>query len=977
VTTEAREREALLAELEATHARLEEAEETVRAIRASEQRYQMLVEKGWEAIVLFGRDGEILYCTQAVTRVLGYEPQEMVGRKAVEFIDPDGIDEWRNVMERVLQLPGEGVAVHARVRHKDGSWRYLEGVLTNLLHEPGVGAILNNFRDCSERRQAEEVLLAERSFSESLFRSMPGTVYVFDQAGKFHRWNRNFELVSGYSADEVAQSNPAVFFSEEEREHLAEKIQEVFQTGHATMEAPLRSKDGKLTPYTFTGVRIALGNGFGLVGVGIDMSARKQAEDSLRQLTEELETRVRQRTTELEQANVILHANDDELRVAKDIAVAANAAKSEFLANMSHEIRTPMNGVLGMLDLTLRSDIDPRHREFLGLAKSSAETLLRLLNDILDFSKIEAGKLELESTPFRLRDTLGDTMRTLATQVHEKRLELTLSIAPDAPDALVGDPGRLSQVVVNLVGNALKFTARGEIDVRVERESQTEEGVSLRIAVRDTGIGIAPEKQQLIFGAFTQADSTTTRQYGGTGLGLAICEHLATAMGGRIWLESRLGQGSTFHFTARFGVQDGDMIRPSTQRLDLTGLPVLVVDDNATNRFILGELLAHWGMRPTVVDGGRPALAAIKQARNAGEPFLLVLLDVMMPEMDGFAVAEHIQRDAELAPMAVVMLSSVDLQGEAERCRELRIAAYLRKPVKESELLDSILAVMDVSPVTRAEPSSSAPDLLPPPARRLRVLLAEDTPVNQRLAVTLLADRGHTVVVANDGREALDLLDLETFDLVLMDVQMPVMDGFQATAAIRAGENGTGRRIPIIAMTAHAMKGDRERCLAAGMDGYISKPIRAEQFLAVVEGRNAEADGPEPEGGRKARPGDAEVLRVFDLPEALARAHGKRALLRRMAELFVADCPGLLVQIRSALATEDRPLLERSAHRLTGSAANLSAPRVVKLARRLEEIAQENDLAQAGAACAELEDEVVHLERALGVLKQEGAACES
>ena len=505
--------------------------------------------------------------------------------------------------------------------------------------------------------------------------------------------------------------------------------------------------------------------------------------ETLTETSEDLQREVRERRCIESELRMVA----EDLGVAEKSAKAASRAKSEFLANMSHEIRTPMNGVLGMLDLTLRCDIDPREREFLGLARSSAETLLRLLNDILDFSKIEAGKLELEKTPFGLRDTFGDAMKTLATEVHKKGLELAYGFAPDVPDALVGDPGRFSQILVNLVGNACKFTERGEIAVRVDLESRAEEGVSLHIAVRDTGIGIAPEKQRHIFAAFTQADGSTTRRYGGTGLGLAISGHLAEAMGGRIWVESQLGQGSTFHFTARFGVHDGEVIRPSPRRLDLAGLPVLVVDDNSTNRKILDELLAHWGMRPTVVDGGRAALAAIHRACDAGEPYPLVLLDAMMPEMDGFAVAAQIHQDPELAGTAVLMLSSADLQSDTKRCRELNIAVYLRKPIKESDLLDSILSVLGVEQVKRAEPSLPRLEALPPGSRRLSILLVEDTPVNQRLAVVLLEDRGHTVVVANDGREALDILDRESFDLILMDVQMPRMDGFQATAAIRAG----------------------------------------------------------------------------------------------------------------------------------------------------------------------------------------------
>ena len=724
---------------------------------------------------------------------------------------------------------------------------------------------------------------------------------------------------------------------------------------------------------------ITLAVSFALLALNYRMVAREvvrqvHSEASLnRMMRQEGEARAR-----AEQQALLLREQADQLVRARDEALEATRAKSEFLANMSHEIRTPMNGIIGMLDLTLRSDIAPRHREFLGLARSSAETLLRLLNDILDFSKIEAGKLELESAPFALRETFGNTMKSLAAPVHEKGLELSYMIAPDVPDALVGDPGRLSQVLVNLVGNALKFTAQGELAIRVERISQAEPGVTLHIRVRDTGIGIAPEKQQQIFGAFTQADSSTTRQFGGTGLGLTICSHLVQAMGGRIWVESVVGQGSTFHFTAQLRLQDQGAIGLVPSRVNLDGLPVLVVDDNATHRRVLEELVAAWGMKPTAVDGGPAAISAMMHAREADDPFALVLLDVLMPEMDGFEVARRIHQNAELSGTTIMMLSSIDDGDESRRCKEVGAAAFIRKPIRESELLSSILEALGLASMAQGgSPWADEIPALSPPIVRLRILLAEDTPVNQRLAVTLLEDRGHSVVVANDGREALDALARGSFDLILMDVQMPRMDGFEATAAIRAGEAVTGRRMPILAMTAHAMKGDRERCLAAGMDGYISKPIRAEQFLATVEGRLTAANEPEaaPEESRPSEP-DL-ILTVFDLPEALARARGKRPLLRKVADLFLADCPGLLEQMRGALAAGDGPMLERAAHRMKGSAANLSAARVVDLSGRLERAGSEGRLEGAVSVYDRLELEVDQLRDALEILKEEVAPCGS
>jgi signal transduction histidine kinase/CheY-like chemotaxis protein len=665
---------------------------------------------------------------------------------------------------------------------------------------------------------------------------------------------------------------------------------------------------------------------------------------------------------------------NEELAHARDQAMAANVAKSEFLANMSHEIRTPMNGILGMVDLTLHTDLVPRQREFLTMAKSSAETLLRLLNDILDFSKIEAGRLELESIPFNLRDRLGDTMRTLAEPAQKKGLELTCAVAPEVQEALLGDGGRLSQIIINLVGNAIKFTERGEIIVRVERESQVDHEITLHFAIRDTGIGIPADKHDHIFAAFSQADGSTTRQYGGTGLGLAICCHLAQAMGGRVWVESEIGHGSTFHFTGRFELQDrriNQQPKPA-RHLEWAEMPVLVVDDNATNRRFLQELLDHWGLVPTLAGDGATALAELRKARNIGQAFPLVLLDAMMPGMDGFAVAEEIQRDSDASRTAVMMLSSMDQMGDVERCKALGISAYLQKPIKESELLNTILSVLGIA---QSIPNNPIVSVLPARTHRLSILLAEDTPVNQRLAVTLLEDRGHTVVVANNGQDAVDLLAKNSFDLVLMDVQMPLMDGFEATAIIRARENDTGHHIPIFAMTAHAMKGDRERCLAAGMDGYISKPIQADEFLAVVEQRKhlpvafakaAESHIPlnEPE-------------QVFDHVAALARTGGNMPLLRQMIDLVLADCPTLLAQIRTAVAAEDYIALERTAHRLKGSAANLSASRVVAVAQRLEHMGHETNIADADVVFIELEGEILHLENAMKSLVEKDIVCES
>ncbi|MGE0609084.1 MAG: response regulator [Pirellulales bacterium] len=668
---------------------------------------------------------------------------------------------------------------------------------------------------------------------------------------------------------------------------------------------------------------------------------------------------------ELGKVVVSFHTIAQRLRTECEQARQATRAKSEFMANMSHEIRTPMNGILGMTGLLLNTPLNVEQREFLEMARSSADSLLRILNDILDFSKLEAGKLELENTRFSLRESVGRTGQTLTVRAAEKGLELACRVSPTTPDSLLGDPGRLRQILVNLIGNSIKFTESGEVALDVDlangEADQPPPGGNealLHFAVRDTGIGIPHDKQQKVFEAFGQADSSTTRKYGGTGLGLSISSQLVRQMGGRIWLESEPGQGATFHFTAKFGVAGNEQPSERLELPQLAGLPVLVVDDNATNRRILQEMLTQWHFTPSVADGGGTALAALASAAAAGNPFKLVMLDCMMPEMDGFELAERINADTALGRPALIMVSSAARPADAEHARRIGIAAYQTKPFVPSDILDAIVSALSDG---AAEPNREKPAgqkvpafaLAPDPATPLNILLAEDNLVNQKVAVGILRQGGHQVTVAQNGREAVDLSASQSFDVVLMDCQMPELDGFEATRAIRDRERGHACHLPIVAMTASAMEGDRELCLEAGMDDYLSKPIDPRQLQRVLAGelvRNRAA---------------STLPAAIDLALARQRLPSGDEHLREIAELFLDESARLLQQIQSAVAAGDGKLLRRGAHTLRGSTDIFSAHKLSSLAEGMEKQALESQFEAAARLLPELAAETARVQAAL------------
>ena len=668
------------------------------------------------------------------------------------------------------------------------------------------------FGDVSRRVHAEQALAQERSLLNTLTESLPDYIYAKDLESRFL-------LVNGAGARMMGASSPAgllgktdfdIFPRELASEYYADE-RRIFGTGEPLINREEPCVDAvtgaaKWILTTKVPFRDAAGKIIGLVGLGRDITSTKSAAQ--------------------------------QLRVAKEGAEAASRAKSEFLANMSHEIRTPMNGILGMVELALTGDLQPEQREELTMARSCAASLMNVLNDILDFSKIEAGKLDLDSSDFDLRENLETAVKTFAISANQKGLELVCDIQPDVPDWVSGDPTRLREIVMNLVGNAIKFTERGEVALEVKVQPETAPpapgGITLHFTVRDTGVGISSDKQAAVFQAFCQADASATRKYGGTGLGLTISTRLVEMMGGRIWVESELGLGSRFQFTARFGQANVEAPTVVQDDREFVGIPILVVDDNATNRHIFEKTLRLWGMAPEAVESGAAALARLRQACEAGTPFRLVLTDFHMPDMDGVALVQQIRRCRRVPEPAVILASSAGINGNTESWRSLDIAVCLTKPVRQADLRRAVLNALGRSP-EETQSGLSLRRVSPECRRSLRILLAEDNPVNQKLAVRLLEREGHTVLLAGTGREALETLERTPVDLVLMDVQMPEIDGLDATAAIREREMRTREHLPIIAMTAHVMKGDRERCLAAGMDGYLSKPIRPEELARAIE----------------------------------------------------------------------------------------------------------------------------------------------
>ena len=863
------------------------------------------------------------------------------------------VGDVRGVLEVIRPLDEDVAQSHAAFL-----WTFL---LTVGIYGAGAAglafAVWRLWRTSDRLRRVEAQSREARRVLDSILKNIADGVVVADEQGRFLYFNNVAEQMIGIGATE----RPVDQWTEHYGLFLPDQT-----TRYPPHDLPLpRAMRGE----TVNEAEVFVRNAQKPDGVWLSVNGRplRDRDGTLRGGVV-----VFRDVTERKRAETALHE-------ASAAAAAANRAKGEFLANMSHEIRTPMNGVIGMTDLLLETKLTTVQREYLSMVRDSGESLLALINDILDFSKIEAGKLELDRTTFDVRDVLGDAMKALALRARQKDLEVACHVHADVPEFVEGDPYRLRQVVTNLVGNAIKFTESGEVVVEVEavnsedgRESRREgEGESrdsahssllhspspdslppalhhsplttqLHFTIRDTGIGIPADKQRMIFEAFSQVDASTTRRFGGTGLGLAITARLVSLMGGRIWVDSEPGRGSKFQFTAQFHSTDRTAGKSSIVVRSLVGLKVLVVDDNQTNRLILQEMLASWDMQPVTLSDAATALKELRLAQSRGQPFRLVLTDVHMPDVDGFELTSRIKSDDNLSSPVILMLTSGDSPGDIERCRQVGGAGYLMKPVKQSELFDAIVAAVNQAE-EELDALASTTEIKQDSGRPLRILLAEDSYVNQRLAVGVLSGWGHDVTVATNGREAVDAVARDHFDLVLMDVQMPDLDGFQATAEIRARESQSGGHVPIVAMTAHAMKGDREQCLAAGMDGYVSKPIRQPELQAAIAEVLRQPSSP-PEA---TSAGSAVEMAALDWNHALEAAGGNEKLMIEVLSAFVEEAPRQYEGVLKSLSTCDAALLMRSAHTLKGMLQLFGETRASELAQQIERCGKAADFAGA------------------------------
>ena len=909
-------------------------EQAEASLHESEARKRAIFEAALDCMIMIDHDGRVIEFNPAAEKTFGYTRKEVMGKEMSELLaHPDARTRHHDNIQRYEQSHEQGSLMGKRMEspllRKNGEV-FLAEISMQPIPLQSSSAFAIMLRDITERKRAEEALRQSNMRFRRLVDSDIVGIIIINTEGVVTEANAAFLEMVGYSARRLSRGEislsgitPPEFHSLDERAFI-----QLNSKGKCTpWEKEFIRRDGTRVP-VLIGLTQLDERTLTILGFVLDISVQK--------------------------------ATEAQLQLAKEAADAANTAKSAFLANMSHEIRTPMNAVIGMTELVLDTPLTAGQRDYLEIVQQSAESLLSILNDILDFSKIEAGKLELSATEFRVRDCIGGALKTLAVQSAKKGLELICDIRSDVPDRLIGDPARLRQIVVNLVGNALKFTERGEVIVRLSVDQRDDEDeVTVHFQVKDTGIGIPAAKCDSLFRAFEQVHSSMTRKYGGTGLGLAICAKLVELLEGRIWFESEIGQGSTFHFTITMPIAL-ETIAPVVNLRDGT---VLVVDDHPVSRQSLGDLLSSWGLMPILVEDAEQALALLRDGPLPTEGFALCLIDAVMPRVDGFELVQRIQhRFANRTGPIIMLLSSDNRSLDQQRCEELAVASHVHKPVNHSELFDTISAVLDGQLPGESSAASTSTSVVPLCCHD--ILLVEDSLFNQKLAVGLLEKRGHKVTVANNGVEGVAALSSHRFDLVLMDIQMPEMDGLEATRRIRESERQTGKHVPIVAMTAQAMIGDRERCLESGMDAYLVKPIHAKQLYETIDA--ILAAHPAPDEPVQTVPLD---MQRVDLAQALHAVNGDRDLLRQIFDAFLEECPILLNNIQQALANGDAKACHMAAHTLKGAVRTFGAERASGLASDMEAGGKAGDMEFVRATWPELfqEVEAIRAELAAGL----------
>ena len=900
--------------------------EAQRALKQSEEMFRTLTAAAPVGIFRTDSEGGTVYLNEKWLAMTGLTTEEAAGQGWRRALDPADRDEvvraWTTAVSRGDEFRGS-----YRYSNRTGETVWVETVARPVLGAGNSsGGYVGVVQDVTERVKREEELKRSEEKFRTLTAVAPVGIVLLDDKGRFTYVNEQYLRMTGLTEETALENKwPTVIHPDD----LA-KVQQVRNssvTGKTDYSMSYRylRKDNAVVwaESSARGFEQASGER-GYVVVIQDVTERRLAEESLRK--------------------------------AKEAAEAANRAKSDFLANMSHEIRTPMNGILGMTELALDTDLQPEQHEYLVMVRSSAEALLGIINDILDFSKIEAGRMELEETTFVLEDCIEQALGPLGVRATEKGLDLTWTTVGGIPGSLKGDSTRLRQVLINLAGNAIKFTKAGEVSVKAERLPGETGKAKIRFVVSDTGIGVPPEKHKQIFEAFSQADMSTTREFGGTGLGLSISARLVRLMGGEIGLESEAGKGSKFHFTVIFDVAE-EKARMLREVVELKGRPVLAVDDNEVNRHLLRKLLSAWGMKPVTAEDGLKGIEEFEESVKRGEPYPLVLLDMNMPRMDGYQVAVKIRQSASPQQTAIVILSSSLANYTKASLEPLQIGRKLSKPIRRVDLHEAITELLAKAIPRQDKDRTESPEAAP----RLRLLLVEDNPVNQKLACRLLEKMGHEVKLAVNGREAVELVTTEEFDLVLMDIQMPVMGGMEATKRIREREEKVGKRTPIVAMTAHAMKGDQERCIEGGMDGYLSKPVRVDLLRGEIQRLTRAEKAGEKMADKSPKNTNTKIVPSVNLQELLARVENDWDLLRELAGIFREDFPKYEEKLREAIAKRDLPRAADAAHALKGMLSNLSATGAAAAASELEQVAKKGRAAELTGALKKFERETAGL----------------